>query len=121
VAGPDRARDSEPGGNRDKPVNHLHLPKTPLEIVRFIYHLPRLGLLFHRLLMDSRVPFYAKAVPILGLLYLAMPLDIIRDFGRSFFGYIDDLVVLYFSFRIFLDLCPPEVVQEHVEKLSLKR
>lgn len=72
--------------------------------------------LFWRLLRDGRVPLPAKLVlPGLGL-YLLIPLDLIPDF-IPIIGYLDDLLVLIVGLWLFLRLCPPEVFQEHIERL----
>jgi len=67
----------------------------------------------YRLMKDHRVSVLAKAVPFIGLFILLTPpaleLDLVPLVGE-----LDWLVVGYISLKLFLWLCPPEVVQEHV-------
>jgi len=94
--------------------------RSPLEVVRFLFHLPKMAILIHRLLQDKRVSFLAKLIPLAALLYVVLPFDLVRDFPVSL-GYVDDVVVVYLLMKAFIRACPPEVVQEHVAKLSLQR
>ena len=62
---------------------------------------------------DRRVPLLAKSVPFLGLLLLLTPPALELDLV-PFIGELDWLVVGYISLKLFLWLCPPELVREHV-------
>ncbi len=64
-------------------------------MLRILYVLPLAwaGLkLVWRLLRDRRVPLYLKALPVLGLLYVLMPRDLLPDI-LPVVGQVDDLVV----------------------------
>ena len=64
-------------------------------MLRIFYVLPLVwgGLkLAWRLFRDRRVPFYLKALPVLGLLYVISPWDLVPDILPAV-GQIDDLVV----------------------------
>ncbi|MFN2198363.1 MAG: YkvA family protein [Anaerolineales bacterium] len=63
-----------------------------------------------RLLMDPRVNIFLKMLPIGSLIYLLFPLD--------FPGPIDDLAVLGVGMFMFIELCPPEIVDEHKHALQ---
>jgi uncharacterized membrane protein YkvA (DUF1232 family) len=52
------------------------------------------------------------------LAYLISPIDIIPDWVLPLVGHVDDLIVLFAAVRYFLKNCPPEVVQEHVERIE---
>jgi uncharacterized membrane protein YkvA (DUF1232 family) len=65
-----------------------------------------------RLFWDERVPFGTKFVPLLTLLYLVLPIDIVPDAFLGV-GQVDDIVLLLVGLRIFISLCPLEVVEEH--------
>lgn len=71
----------------------------------FIAQLGNQARLLWRLMQDSRVNPISKLLPIGSFLYLLFPLD--------FFGPIDDAVVIWLGSLIFIELSPPEVVQEH--------
>ena len=66
--------------------------------------------LITRLMMDRRVNPLIKLLPIGALLYLVIP--------DAILGPIDDVLVIWLGFYFFVELCPPEVVQEHMEALS---
>jgi len=63
-----------------------------------------------RLMADSRVHPMVKLLPIGSVIYLLFP-DIAP-------GPIDDVAVLWLGSYLFIELCPPEVVQEHVDALN---
>ena len=70
-----------------------------------------------RLLGDRRVSTWLKMVPIAGLLYLFSPLDIIPDIALPVVGELDDAAVLWLTNYLFVELCPPEIVEQHVKAL----
>ena len=63
-----------------------------------------------RLLRDRRVPLWAKGLPLLAALYFLVP-----DLAP---GPIDDAVALWLGGYLFVELCPPEVVEEHRRALE---
>ncbi len=91
---------------------------TPWQIFRFVRHLPSFLKLYWRLFTDRRVPLRAKAVLAAAVFYLVSPFDLVPDFFLPLLGRIDDLAVLIAGARWFISLCPPDVVQEHVTKIS---
>jgi hypothetical protein len=64
-----------------------------------------------RLMGDNRVSPLLKAMPIGAVLYLVLP-----DLAP---GPIDDAAILWLGAYLFVELCPPDVVQEHMEALRL--
>jgi uncharacterized membrane protein YkvA (DUF1232 family) len=72
--------------------------------------------LFWRLLKDRRVPVWVKAIPVLSLVYLAVPADVVPDILVGL-GQLDDLAVLALGYRLFIGLAPPQVVREHLNDL----
>lgn len=89
--------------------------KRNYNLLQVLIHAPQFIRLFWRLLNDSRVGLGPKAVLLLGVLYFVSPLDLIPDFPLVGLGWTDDIAVLYFAAKLFVKLCPPHVVQEHVE------
>lgn len=63
-----------------------------------------------RLLGDRRVNILLKLLPIGSLVYLLMP-----DLAP---GPIDDAAVIWLGAYLFVELCPPAVVQEHMRALT---
>ena len=45
-----------------------------------------------RLFLDKRIPIYKKIIPLIGVLYLINPIDLIKDYILVL-GFIDDLIV----------------------------
>jgi hypothetical protein len=66
---------------------------------------------------DPRVSIIAKAVPLLGLLLLLTPPALELDFIPGV-GQLDWILVGYISLKVFLWLCPPDVVREHVAQVG---
>lgn len=71
--------------------------------------------LIARLMGDSRVNFLIKALPIASLLYLVFPLDIISAIPGI--AALDDIAIVSLGNYLFVELCPPNVVQEHMKSL----
>ncbi len=71
-----------------------------------------------RLIGDRRVSPWLKILPVGGLLYLISPIDLIPDIALPLIGELDDAAVLWLTNYLFIELCPSEVVQEHVKKLT---
>ena len=82
------------------------------EVFRFAWQLPRLTRLLARLVGDSRVSRAAKGLLLAGVSYALSPFDFLSDLV-PFLGQLDDLALLALVLRTFLNLCPPEVVEEH--------
>lgn len=85
--------------------------------LRLIWNLPSFCRLFSRLIKDERVGLGPKLVVVGIMAYLVLPTDFIPDFLLGL-GQLDDLVVLFTGLKVFLRLCPPEVVQEHLRAIS---
>ncbi len=71
--------------------------------------------LIARLMGDRRVSFFAKLIPVGGLIYLISPIDAI---SIPVIGVVDDAALLWLSSYIFTELCPPDVVEEHRRALA---
>lgn len=70
----------------------------------------RIKLVF-RLMADPRVNLLYKAIPIASLIYLIVPTDLMPLIP------IDDALVIWLATYLFVELAPPEVVQEHLNEL----
>lgn len=75
-----------------------------------------LALLF--VLTDRRVPWYARIVVLVPLGYIASPLDLIPD-GLLFFGQIDDLIVVRYSYILLKKLVAPVVLEDCRDRAEL--
>lgn len=69
------------------------------------------GRLVLRLLRDPRVPWYLKLLPLGAVLYLIAP-DLLP------LNPLDDTVIVGLGFYLFVELCPREVVDEHMKALN---
>ena len=68
--------------------------------------------LISRLMMDSRVNPFIKVLPVGALLYALWPFDIPTP--------IDDVFVIWLGTTLFVQLCPPDVVEEHTSLIERK-
>ncbi len=91
---------------------------NPLAMARLLLHVPNFIKLYWRLFQDRRVSWLAKAALVAGMLYFVVPMDLIPDFPLVPVGWLDDTVVLVLALKAFIKLCPPRVVQEHVQLID---
>jgi uncharacterized membrane protein YkvA (DUF1232 family) len=82
----------------------------------FLADLIRQARLAWRLLLDPRVPLWTKTVVPASLVYLILPVDFVPDFLLGL-GQLDDLAVIILGAKLFIELCPPEIVREHMQDL----
>ena len=75
----------------------------------FFYDLSLRVKLILRLIADPRVSPFLKLIPIGTVVYLFFP-----DLAP---GPIDDAAIIWLGTSLFVELCPPEVVAEHMEAL----
>ncbi len=68
--------------------------------------------LISRLLMDGRVNPLIKLLPVATLAYVIVPIDLLPV------NPIDDAFLLWIGTTLFVELCPPNVVQEHMQSLD---
>jgi uncharacterized membrane protein YkvA (DUF1232 family) len=64
-----------------------------------------------RLMGDSRVSIFIKLLPIGSLVYLVSPLDAVIPV-------IDDALIIGLGTYFFIELCPPDVVDEHRARIE---
>jgi uncharacterized membrane protein YkvA (DUF1232 family) len=87
---------------------------------QLLVHLPSFYKLFSGLIKDPRVSAGSKLVVAGILTYVIVPTDLLPDFLIGI-GQLDDLVVILAGLKLFLRLCPPEVVREHLQAISAGR
>jgi hypothetical protein len=75
----------------------------------FITGMSRTVRLVLRLMADRRVNFFLKLLPIGALVYMVVP---------EAFPVVDDAIVLGIGTYMFIELCPPDVVEEHRAQLA---
>jgi uncharacterized membrane protein YkvA (DUF1232 family) len=59
---------------------------------------------------------WTKAIVPVSLIYLISPVDLIPDVALGL-GQLDDLAVLVIGIKLFIELCPPALVREHLQNL----
>ncbi len=67
--------------------------------------------LIAKLISDRRVSVLLKAIPVASLIYFFVYPDLA-------IGPIDDALVIWLTTYLFVDLCPDEVVEEHIARLK---
>jgi len=71
-----------------------------------------------RLMGDGRVSFLLKLLPIGALAYLISPVDLAPGLALPIIGALDDAAVVSLGAYLFVELCPPGVVKEHLRALT---
>lgn len=69
-----------------------------------------------RLMGDSRVNPFVKLIPVASLAYLIFPFDLISVVPGV--SALDDVAIVSLGAYMFIEFCPPDVVQEHVQNLT---
>ena len=69
-----------------------------------------------RLMLDPRVPLWAKTLVPASLVYLISPIDFVPDVIPGL-GQLDDVAIVVIGVKLFIELCPTEIVREHMQKL----
>ena len=72
--------------------------------------------LITRLMGDGRVNFFIKFLPLASLAYLFWPIDAI---ALPIIGALDDAAILWIGSTLFVELCPTDVVNEHMQDLAV--
>jgi len=73
------------------------------------------------LFKDSRVPFLAKLILPLSLLYLISPIDFVPAAFVPVLGGLDDLGVILLGIALFVKLSPPQIVAHYLHQLEYGR
>ncbi len=90
---------------------------TPARIGGLVAYLPQFARVFYRLMKDERVSLVTKMVPFLCLMLMFTPPAIELDFVPVI-GELDWLLAGYLALKLFVWLCPPDVVREHVARIA---
>jgi len=74
--------------------------------------------LIARLMGDRRVNFFLKSLPLASVAYLIFPFDLAPAIAFPIIGALDDAAILWIGSTLFVELCPPNVVKEHMKELE---
>ncbi len=66
-----------------------------------------------RLMKDKRVSIFLKALPVAVVGYVLMPFDLSPDM-IPVFGQLDDVGIFFVGMKMFTDMVPAAVLQEHL-------
>jgi uncharacterized membrane protein YkvA (DUF1232 family) len=69
-----------------------------------------------KLLGDRRVSPWVKLIPLGTLIYLVSPIDLVM--GIPGISALDDAAIVWFGSNLFIELCPADVVKEHMGELQ---
>jgi uncharacterized membrane protein YkvA (DUF1232 family) len=58
-----------------------------------------------------------RFIPPATLAYIIFPVDFVPDVILGL-GQLDDIALLFLGFKLFIDLCPPDIVREHLRALG---
>lgn len=97
----------------DKKSNKLMIPKGGM-LRDFVLRLKLIG----RLMSDKRIGFFLKLLPVASLAYLISPVDLAPNVVIPVIGVLDDAAILWIGSTLFVELCPPTVVKEHMNELQ---
>jgi uncharacterized membrane protein YkvA (DUF1232 family) len=74
--------------------------------------------LIARLMGDRRVNFFLKILPLATIAYLIWPFDISIAFPIPGISALDDIAIVSLGNYLFVELCPPGIVKEHLRALA---
>jgi uncharacterized membrane protein YkvA (DUF1232 family) len=97
----------------DKKSNKMMVPQGGM-LRDFVQRLKLIG----KLMGDSRISFFLKLIPVAALAYLISPIDLAPGVALPVIGVLDDAAVLWIGSTLFVELCPPTVVKEHMGQLQ---
>lgn len=93
--------------------------RRPKPGVNILVEMVRRIRLLWRLLHDERVPIWIKLIPVAILLYVLSPVDLVPDPILGL-GQMDDITAILLGLKLFFDMCPPEIVEQHRRDLTAK-
>lgn len=94
-----------------KKQNKLMVPQGGM-MREFILRLKLIG----RLMTDRRVNLFLKLIPVASAAYLIFPFDLVSIIPGI--SALDDLAIVSLGSYLFVELCPPAVVKEHMDELQ---
>ena len=70
------------------------------------------------LFKDNRVNIFLKTLPVMAVTYLIIPIDFAPGLALPVIGALDDAAIVWIGSALFVGLCPPEIVEEHMSSLK---
>lgn len=72
-------------------------------------------MLLWQLFTSAKVPLWVKAIPVLSILYFFSPFDVLLI---PFLGPLDDIAILIIGAKLFIELCPQELVDQLRDEIN---
>ena len=99
---------------------------TPLAIAMrgifsILFRLPQYIRLSWRLMKDPRVPWYAKLLVYLIILYGISPVDLLPEAFFPHLGYGEDILLFLLALQQLIRSSPPDVVTAHASDIAKKK
>lgn len=79
------------------------------------------AILTWKLMWDDRVSFLPKLIPVAALAYVISPLDLLPELALGPLGTLDDVGIIMLALTLFIQVAPPDIVQEHLSQLARGR
>jgi len=73
-----------------------------------------------RLLREPRVPLLLKTIPVLTLLYVISPVDLVPDL-LPVLGQLDDLGIVLLGLELFVRWCPSSIQSFHQDAIARRQ
>ncbi len=73
-----------------------------------------------RLMQDPRVPIFPKLIIPAAVIYVLSPIDLLPDLILGL-GQVDDIAIVIFGVRFFIEMCPPDIVAEHRRAIAMSQ
>ena len=70
------------------------------------------------LFWDKRVRILAKLFPILAIVYVLSPVDLVPELLLGLLGALDDVAILVLGINMLIWLSPPHVIEEYLRELG---
>ena len=98
-------------------LHRLAFPLLSFLLPRLLPKIIKFARLVWRLTFDKRVSIVLRALVPLAILYVISPIDLIKDRLPYGVGRFDDLIIMGLALLFLTKLTPPEIVDEHMDRI----
>jgi len=98
-------------------LHRLAFPLLSFLLPRLLPKIIKFARLVWRLTFDKRVSIVLRALVPLAVLYVISPIDLIKDRLPYGVGRFDDLIIMGLALLFLTKLAPPEIVDEHMDRI----
>ncbi len=111
---------SERRHNAEDEVHVLSRSERVSERTGILRTLVERAILTWKLFWDGRVSLGPKMIPLLALIYVVSPIDLFPELLAGPLGMVDDVGALVAALGLFIQVSPPDVVQEHLREMRAR-